>query len=342
LKRVKIGFCVPVYAGASAYSDAINFDAVKAAVLECERLGYDSIWTPDHLIMGQGSTILEGWTILSALAPLTKKIKIGTLVLCNPHRHPSLVAKMAATLDVISKGRLEFFFDAGWNGAECLAYGIPWYEKAQVRIERMGEALEVIRRMWTEDEASFQGRHYQIRNALCEPKPLQKPYPPIWIGAIGATPRGEEEPFLAGRDREGELKPLMTTVAKYADVWNNTPIPPKGYKQQLEILEEYCHKVGRGFDEIEKSLETQVLVAKDEKGVDAALKRIEALNPKQTFYGSMDVYKKFAIIGTPDECIEKVEAYVNLGVTYFIIWFLDFPSLKSIRLLAEEVIPQFK
>jgi alkanesulfonate monooxygenase SsuD/methylene tetrahydromethanopterin reductase-like flavin-dependent oxidoreductase (luciferase family) len=177
---------------------------------------------------------------------------------------------------------------------------------------------------------------------VCEPKPLQKPHPPIWIGAIGAAPGGDMEPFLAGREREGELEPLMTSAARYANVWNNTPISPSGYKQQLDIFEKYCHKVGRNFKEIEKSLETQVLILENEKEMESVLKNIKALNPKQTFYRSMEVYKKFAIIGTPERCIDKVKAYVELGVTYFIIWFLDFPSLKSIRLFAEVVIPRFK
>jgi len=348
LDEIKFGFCMPIFAGAGDEAprtpcyETLDYEVSRDAVLECERIGYDSVWVADHLFLGRRGAILECWTTLSALASITTKIRLGTIHLCNLFRQPSLMAKMAATLDVISKGRLEFFYDAGWNSAECHAYGIPWHDKAYLRMEAMDEALEVIKRMWTEDRASYEGKYYRVREAVCEPKPLQKPHPPIWIGVIGGFPGGEEESFQRGRERVGEEKALMTAAAKHADVWNNTPTTPEVYKKRLGVLKEYCLRVGRDYGEIRKSLETQVLIAEDEKELNKAMDRIKNLNPQQKFYGPIDVYEKFCLVGTPEDCIRQIEEFTDLGVTYFMLWFLDFPSLKGIRLFAEKVMPHFR
>ena len=192
MNKTKIGVFLPFY----AFKSPQTFERVRNVVLECERLGYDSIWLDDHLMYGK-TPILECWTTLSALASLTAKIRLGTMVLCNSYRNPALLAKMAATLDVISNGRLELGIGAGVQKDEHEAYGIP-FPKPSERIERMKEAVEIIKKLWTEENANYQGKYYTVNEAVCLPKPLQKPHPPKDTCAIEVNlSLGKEPPSLS-------------------------------------------------------------------------------------------------------------------------------------------------
>jgi len=180
----------------------VDFNTVKNVTQECERLGFDSVWLFDHL-MAFGSpedNVLECWTTLSALSAATRRIRLGTLVLCNSFRHPSVLAKMAATLDYISDGRLDFGIGAGWFRPEYEAYGIP-FPKASLRISQLAESLEIIKRMWTAEKATYQGKYYGVKDAVCNPKPVQKPHPPVWVGV------------MIGKRR------MFDIIARYADGW---------------------------------------------------------------------------------------------------------------------------
>ena len=248
--KLKFGVFLPFYAF-QAKTPNEYFEASQNIVLECERLGYDSVWLDDHL-MYNNWPILEPWTTLSALSSLTSKIRLGTMVSCNAHRNPALLAKTAATLDVLSNGRLEFGIGAGCQEAEHLAYGFG-FPKPSVRIERLGEALEVITRLWTQEKANYQGKHYTLKDAVCEPKPLQKPHPPITVGGSGE-------------------KLTLKVTAKYADRFDWGSLPSvDDYKRKLEVLEEQCKVVGRDFGEIERSCWPggQVLIAQNQREVRA-------------------------------------------------------------------------
>ena len=189
--------------------------------------------------------MLEGWTVISMLAGLTTKIKLGTLVTGIIYRYPSVLAKIAATLDVLSKGRLFMGIGAAWNEQESLAYGIS-FPSNQERLLRLEEAIQVIRKMWTEEPyASFEGKYYQIKNAYCNPKPIQKPSPPILVGG------------------SGERKTLKI-VAKYADACNLFG-SAETLKKKLDILKEHCKSVGRDYDSILKT-KLGAIVVDDEQG----------------------------------------------------------------------------
>ena len=181
-------------------------DSLKMLITKAENTGFDSFWVMDHFHQIQfvgrpEEPMLEGWSVISMLAGLTTKIKLGTLVTGIIYRYPSVLAKIAATLDVLSKGRLFMGIGAAWNEQESLAYGIS-FPSNQERLLRLEEAIQVIRKMWTEEpNASFEGKYYQIKNAYCNPKPMQKPSPPILVGG------------------SGERKTLKI-VAKYADACN--------------------------------------------------------------------------------------------------------------------------
>jgi F420-dependent oxidoreductase-like protein len=263
--------------------------------------------------------ILECWTTLAALSSLTTRIRLGTMVLCSSFRNPALLAKMAATLDVISGGRLEFGIGAGVQKEEHIAYGLPFPE-AKIRIERMKEAVEIIKKMWTEEKTSYKGKYYEINEAICEPKPVQKPHPPITIGGGGE-------------------KLTLKVTAQYADRYDFGYLPSlELYKHKLEVLENYCRAVGRNPQEIEKSCWPggQVLISHDQKELGEKLLQRK---PKRVTIGD---FEKLNLVGTPDDCLKKLQPYADLGVTHFMLFFGDLPSLDGLRLFAASVMKKMR
>jgi F420-dependent oxidoreductase-like protein len=313
LNKIKFGVFLPFYSFKFEENPASPFDQVCNLVLECEQLGYDSVWLDDHLIFEKRS-ILECWTTLSALSAVTSKIRLGTMVLCNGFRNPAVLAKMAATLDVISNGRLEFGIGAGVQEDEHEAYGIPFL-KPHARISRLQEAVEIIKKMWTEEKTSYQGKYYRTSEAVCEPKPVQKPHPPITIGGSGE-------------------KLTLKVAAQHADRYDWGPVTSlELYQHKLDVLESHCKAVGRDFHEIEKScwLGGQMFIAPSQKEVD---EKVRQLKPKNV---SVEDFKKLNFVATPDECKQEIQRYTSLGVTYFMLFFGDLPDLNSLRLFSEVV-----
>ena len=162
--------------------ERLDWSITKEAVRECERLGYDSLFVADHVFLGRDGAIYEGWTLLSALAGMTKRTLLSPIHLCDSFRNPALTAKMMATLDIVSDGRFILFYDYGWRRAEFDAYGFAFEDTDDDRAAKMDEGLTIIKGMLTEERFSFDGRFYHVRDALCAPKPIQKPMPPIWMG----------------------------------------------------------------------------------------------------------------------------------------------------------------
>lgn len=342
--KIKVGWFVPTYGGAqdshmdSPAFETVSYALIKDSILLCEQLGYDSVWTADHLMYGKDGTILECWTTLSAAASLAKRLRLGALVLCESHRHPSLTAKMAATLDVISGGRFDYGIGAGWRKVEQEAYGLPWNDSAVVRIHRMEENIEIVKRMWTEEKATFEGKYYRIKDAVCNPKPVQKPHPPIWIGGGGE-------------------KLMLRDVAKYADGWNwNGSV--EVFQHKMEVLKNHCLEVKRNFKEITVSWTGWILLAPTERELRKQIERIKKYSPKYPLSPEILKMNEFnrptnssvtevydfmdkSMIGTPDTVIKRVQEYMDIGVTYLIPFFIDFPSTNGIKMFAKEVMPSF-
>jgi F420-dependent oxidoreductase-like protein len=314
LKRIKFGVFLPFYAfGIDEKKPAAPFNRVHDVVLECERLGYDSVWIDDHL-MFRKQPILECWTTLAALSSITTKIRLGTMVTCNSFRNPALLAKMAATVDVISNGRLEFGIGAGVQKEENLAYGMP-FPQPQERIARLKEAVEVIKTVWTEEKASYEGKYYRVDEAVCEPKPLQKPHPPITIGGGGE-------------------KLTLKVSAQHADRFDWGYVPSlETYQKKIEVLESHCKAVGRDCHEIERScwLGGQIFVTPDRKELE---EKVLLWKPKNV---SVEDFKKHSFIVAPEECKRKIQQYVDVGVTYFMLFFGGLPDMSGLRLFAEKV-----
>ena len=237
------------------------------------------------------------------------------MVSCSAHRNPALLAKMSATFDVLSGGRLEFGIGAGIQDAEHKAYGFDFSEPA-VRIEILADSLEITKQLWTQRKSNYQGKHYSLKDAVCEPKPLQKPYPPITVGGSG--------------------KLLMQkATAPYANRFDWGYLPStEEYKDKLLVLEKQCKSIGRNFGEVEKSCwpGCQVIIANNHGDLD------EKVSQRKTVNTNLEDFKKCALVGTPDECIDQLQVYVKLGVTYFMLFFGDLPRLDELRLFAVDVI----
>jgi len=302
--------------GVQALQGMPDYSTLKKVALECDRLGFDSVWVYDHLHFTYGPT-LECWTVLSALAEATKNVRIGPLVTCNAFRYPSILAKMAATVDMISNGRLNFGIGAGWHEAEAKAYGIP-FPRGRIRVEMLDEALSIIKRLWAEDKVTFKGKHYSVDDAVCLPKPVQKPYPAILVGG--------------GGDK------MLRVIAKHANAWDGGFTDAEGFKGELARLEAACKAIGRNRTEIENTFQSRIIIAENDE---AALKRAEQWREERK--GKLDDPDwKFAVKGSPKTCTKILKSYVDVGVTHFTFLFADVVSLKPLQLFAKEVIPEFR
>ncbi|MFX0172979.1 MAG: LLM class F420-dependent oxidoreductase, partial [Candidatus Hodarchaeota archaeon] len=224
-----------------------NYETVEKIALNAEKVGYDSIWTSDHFFLDAQSeekNCMEAWTLLSALAVKTETLCIGTLVTCNSYRYPAILAKIAATVDHISNGRLEFGIGAGWKEIEYNAYGIP-FPSIKDRMDQLEEALQIIKKLWIEPKATFIGKHYQIKDAFSAPKPIQR-LPPIFIGGSGK-------------------KRTLRMVAKYGDYCNfGSFTEPEKIIELLTTLKKHCESIGRDYETVGKSLFTSVFIAETE------------------------------------------------------------------------------
>ena len=291
-------------------------DSLKNLVTKAENSGFDSFWVMDHFHQIQfvgtpEEPMLEGWAIISMLAGITTKIKLGTLVTGMIYRYPSVLAKVAATLDVLSKGRLYMGIGAGWNEQESLAYGIS-FPSNQERMLRLEEAIQIIRKMWTEEPyASFNGKYYQIHNAYCNPKPIQKPSPPILVGG------------------SGERKTLKI-VAKHADACNLFG-SPETVRKKLDILKEHCKTVGRDYDSILKTKLGAIII---DDNSDMVKNRV-----RETFRGiPEEQIKEFVIYGTPEDVLRQIEILEQVGIQYLIVDLEPSRELEALDTFANKVI----
>jgi F420-dependent oxidoreductase-like protein len=294
-------------------------DSVKKLATTAEINGFDSFWVMDHfhqipMIGKVDEPMLESWTTLSVVAGLTTKIKLGTLVTGIMYRYPAVLAKVAATLDVLSKGRLFMGIGAAWNEDESNAYGIH-FPPAGERLSRLEEAIQIIHKMWTEEpSASFNGKYYQIHNAYCNPKPIQKPSPPILVGG------------------GGERKTLKI-VAKYADACNLFG-SAETVKRKLNILKEHCKTVGRDYDSILKT-KLGIIVVEDEKQMSE--KKIE-----QIFKGMPEEQiREFAIYGTPEDVLRQIELFEQADIQYLIVDLDPTQELEALNVFANKIIKKF-
>jgi len=317
---MRFGFQKPVFTFDYRGDDTSQIiDSLKKLATTAENNGFDSFWVMDHfhqipMIGKVEEPMLESWSTLSVLAGLTTKIKLGTLVSGIMYRYPAILAKVAATLDVLSKGRLFMGIGAAWNEDESHAYGIH-FPPAGERLSRLEEAIQIIRKMWTEEpSASFNGKYYQIHNAYCNPKPIQKPSPPILVGG------------------SGERKTLKI-VAKYADACNLFG-SAETVKRKLNILKDHCKSVGRDYDSILKT-KLGIIVVDDDKQM--AEKKIN-----QIFKGMPEgQIREFVINGTSEDVLKEIELLEQIGIQYLIVDLEPSRELEALDVFANKIIKKF-
>ena len=278
--------------------------------LTCERLGYDVAYVTDHFSSYSPETgpasVFEATTLLSAVAAQTSRMRCGIMVAGNTFRNPGILAKIAVTLDHVSNGRLELGMGSGHTQFEHDQYNIPFYTQGR-RIRMLGESVKIVRSLLSNERTSFEGDYYAIRDAFCEPKPVQRPLP-ILIGGIGE-----------------ELS--MRVVAESADIWNNWTSPDLDtYGQKLAALRRHCADVGRDPNDIRKSMHIKPLVGENE----AELTERAPAQPRARWQG------------TPDQLVEHLLRFVRMGVSDF-VFMLDAPAdLRSLELIATRVAPQVR
>jgi len=280
-----------------------------------DRAGYDSLWTGDHLyaIMADPSeSTFEGWSTLAALSQHTSRARIGTLVNCNGFRNPCLTAKMAVTLDHLSQGRFILGLGAGWFEQEHRSFGFE-FQPILERLRALDEACRIIKAMLTEGRASFRGGHYQIADAICNPKPIQRPKPPLMIAG-----RGENV--------------LLKIVAEHADMWN-TQGNPEQMKRLIELIRRHGDRVGRDTDEIEKTVVITLCYRSTREQEEEAVgftARIGRTSAEQA--------RRQMMIGDKQECLDKIKLYSQAGVTHFIFMLREPFAPEEISRYADEVI----
>ena len=290
--------------------------------LERVEQSFDSAWLSDHVIpwadwQSPTTDNLESWTTVNYLMGMFRRLSFGHIVLCNSFRNPALLAKMAATLSVLSSGRFILGIGAGWKKDEYLSYGYDFPE-APARIEALDEAVQIVRMMWTQDLVHFNGKHFKINGAYCNPKP--SPVPPIMIGGGGE-------------------KLTLKVVASQADWWNagsstlhaaSSPLPLEEYRHKLTVLRKHCERIGRDYESIKKTWLGSVAIAETQD---------EALSiARNSHFAASET----TIAGTPEQVSRRLAEFTDLGVEYFILRFLDFPSLTGIEQFAEKVTGGFR
>jgi len=289
---------------------------VKSHIQRAEQDGFDSFWVMDHFyqLPAHGSEqepFLDAWTVLPALAAVTSRIRLGAMVSPVGYRNPALLARMAASLDHISGGRMNFGFGAGGFRPEYQKYGFEFIEKGSVRLAQMKEALQLILGLWTHPRFTFQGRYFHVEDAILEPKPLQNPHPPILIGGVG--------PKITLR--------IIAEMGDACNLWG----PPAEFVKQCETLKRHCDDVGRDESTIEKTTYDLLICARTEKDLQSKIKR---LLPK-------GVEPWMALVGTPSQLMDVVGEYQRVGTDHLC---LDFAGNdpESYTLFVEDVMGKFQ
>ena len=289
--------------------------AVDIALL-AEDLGFHSIWLYDHfhnVPRPAHEAVFECWTTMAAISQRTSRIRLGQMVGCNSYRNPALLAKITSTVDVISGGRLDWGIGAGWYENEYRGYGYE-FPAPKDRIGMLKESVEIVRSMWSNVETTYDGKYYKLVRANCDPKPLQQPHPPIWIGGGGE-------------------QLTLRVVAEHADC-SNFGGKPEEWARKREILKGHCAAVGRDESEIRKTWSPEVFIRSTEKEVMA--------REKGGLWGEpVESWRSGNLVGTPEQVSEKIATYVKLGCTGFIPWCADYPDTETMELLAKDVMPNF-
>ncbi len=309
--------------GAVPNQSGVTWDELLAIWQELDRdSNFESLWLMDHFVTGFGMVFgsegpcLEGWTALAALAQATSRVRLGIMVTGNTYRHPAVLAKQATTLDHISGGRLELGIGAAWHTYEHEAFAIP-FPSVKERLERLEEAVRLIKLLWTEPLPKLDGKYYQLHAPPYNPPNVQQPHPPILIGGGGE-------------------KKTLRIVAKYADA-TNVQGTPEEVKRKFEVLEGHCKETGRDFSTIRRTIQAPLFMTDDDAFRQRVLAGMSAATGR-----TPDEAARSLLIGSVGEIKAKVQEYVEAGVQEFMLALWPRFHRDSLLRFSEEVIPAFK
>ncbi|MGZ4625291.1 MAG: LLM class F420-dependent oxidoreductase [Kineosporiaceae bacterium] len=305
---------------------AKQWDVMLGVARLAEGSGFESVWVYDHFhtvpVPTQEATH-EAWTLMAALGAATSRLRLGQMCTCMGYRNPMYLAKVAATVDVVSGGRTEMGIGAGWYEHEWNAYGYG-FPSAGDRIAMLAEGVEIMRQAWSAGVATFAGEHYQVEGAICRPTPLQPGGIPLWIAG------------------GGERKTLR--IAAEHAAYTNFDGTIEGFRRKSQVLAEHCRDLGRGFDEITRSANYNVVIGRDAAEVEERLRRLEEhyrpfLSPER-LAANLEQYRNGPLVGTPEQIVERLRALRAEGLGYAITYFHDAAyDEDSVRLFAEQVMP---
>ncbi len=297
-----------------------TWEESKAASVEFEAMGFDSLWVCDHLYGPQSPTIpiLEAWTLLSAVAAVTSKVELGTLVTPAGMRNPAHLGKTIATVDAIAGGRVIAGLGAGWMPREFTDFGVPFLNTG-ARMGQLRETVELLKKMWdpAQAEVTMDGKYVKVENVVCEPKPPRQV--PILIGGAGE-------------------KVTLKLAAQEANIWNNLAGHQANLERKVGVLREHCAAVGRDPAEVTVSQQCLVTIAPDEASAGPMID-----TAKKIFGGHMgDPTGPMAIAGSPARVREQIQKHIDLGCTMFVMEFFGRSTIDPAKLFAETVMPHFK
>lgn len=287
-----------------------------------ETAGYESLWVYDHFHTVPTATqepTYEAWTLMAALGATTSSVRLGQMCTCNSYRPPAYLAKVAASIDVITNGRLEMGIGAGWYEGEYTGYGYP-FPKPSVRIGQLRESVEIMRALWTEDEVDYAGEHYRLNGAICSPKPVQEPHIPLWIAGGGE-------------------KLTLRVAARYAD-YTNFGGSPEEFVHKSEILSAHCEDLGTDYSAIVRSTNLSLVCAPSEAEVKEKIDEVVA--KVATIIGADGAEKVRSNVtplsGTPEQVREKLRPWSDAGADYLIVYFPEAAyDTSGLELFAREV-----
>ena len=291
-----------------------EWEIIKNSALKIENLGYESLWVYDHFHTVPSPTIqptYECWTLMSALSQITSSIRLGQMCTCNSYRNPAYLAKIAANIDVMSNGRLEFAIGAGWYDQEYKAYGYD-YPSNGTRLKMLEESLQIYIEMMTKDKANYNGKYYNIFEAINEPKPIQKPYPPLWVCGGGE-------------------KVTLKLLAKYGK-YGNWDVDLDTFKSKSKILQEHCHTENRDFNSVIRTLHTNVIIGENENDLTLKISKVsEDTNIPESYYLNRP------LVGIKDKVFENLEKYSELGCGYLTAYIPDIVWGNTVEILSERI-----
>jgi F420-dependent oxidoreductase-like protein len=293
-------------------SDPVEaYETMTRVAVEAETLGFDSIWLYDHFHTVPTPTqevTFEAWTSTAALARDTKRVRIGQMVTCNGYRNPALLAKMASTVDVLSHGRLDFGIGAGWYEQEFRAYGYD-FPDGPTRLKQLRDAVQIILKMWTDEQAEYEGQYLSVHGAINQPKGMQKPHIPLLIGGGGE-------------------KVTLKIVAQYADACNIGHLDNEGLARKFSIIKQHCESVGRDYNSIHRTVLFNCAIA----GTDD-----EAWAKSSSFQRNIPSgrIREQALVGTPDAVRKRVQEIEQAGAQELVLYMPDARELTPLRMFAE-------